>query len=146
MTLVRKNTAPVNYWSNDFVNMMNRIFDENLNGFNNDFKPAVNIQETKENFVLELEVPGIKKEDFHIKFENNQLEISAETNEKKSESNDTFIRKEFSKRSFKRSFKIAENLIDNDKISATYENGILTLNLPKREEAKPKPAKEIAIA
>lgn len=146
MTLVKRNTTPMNYWNNDIFSMMNKLFNDDLYDLNSDFKPAVNIQETEEKFEMEFEVPGMKKEDFRIKFEDGRLEVSAEMEDEKKEENEKFIRREFSKRSFKRNFRIAENIINSDNITANYENGILMVTLPKREEAKPKPAKEIAIS
>ncbi len=146
MTLVRRNSTPTNYWNNDFVSLMNSFLNDDLYESANSFTPAVNIQETDEKFEMEFQVPGMNKEDFRIKFEDGRLEVSAEMEESKEDENDKFIRREFSKRAFRRNFRIAENVIDSDKISANYKGGILMLTLPKREEAKPKPAKEIAIS
>lgn len=146
MTLVRRNSIPTNYWNNDFVSLMNSFLNDDLYESANTFKPAVNIQETDEKFEMEFQVPGMNKEDFRIKFEDGRLEVSAEMEESTADENDKFIRREFSKRAFKRNFRIAENIVDSDKIVANYKDGILTLTLPKREEAKPEPAKEIAIS
>ena len=92
--------------------------------------PAVNVKEEKDNFLIDLAAPGMKKEDFKIEMENGVLMISATTEEKKEENTAAFKRQEFSYRNFKRSFWLPEN-ITPDKISAQYENGLLKLTLPK---------------
>jgi HSP20 family protein len=149
MTLVRTNHGvPTYHWNNELSNLMNRFFnDEMMNeACYSGSKPAVNIRELENSFEMELVVPGMKKEDFIIKFENERLEISAEHVAGNGEENDKYTRREFVKKSFKRSFRVAEKIIDGDGISARYEDGILNVTLPKREEAKPKPAKEIKIS
>jgi HSP20 family protein len=74
------------------------------------------------------------------------LSISSEKKDEKEEKNEKYARREFSYQSFQRSFTVAENAVDSDKISAKYSEGILTISLPKREEVKPKPLKEIKIS
>ncbi|MEO6893657.1 MAG: Hsp20/alpha crystallin family protein [Ginsengibacter sp.] len=106
--------------------------------------PAVNISETNDNYELEFNVPGRKKEDFKITVDKNILTVSFETKEEQKDENKKFIKKEFSSRSFKRSFTLDEK-INADAINAKYENGILFLTLPKKEEVKVVP-KEIAIS
>jgi len=105
--------------------------------------PPVNIVEKNEGYHLQLSAPGMDKEDFNIKLDGKLLTISAEKKEEKSAENEKMIRKEFSYRSFKRSFTVDEK-IDASNISARYENGILKLDLPKKEEVK-NAAKEITI-
>jgi HSP20 family protein len=73
------------------------------------------------------------------------LTVSSEKKDEKEEKNEKFTRKEFSYQSFQRSFTVAENAVDSEKITAGYFNGILRITLPKREEVKPKPMKEIKI-
>lgn len=106
--------------------------------------PAVNISETNDNYELEFNVPGRKKEDFKITVDKNILTVSFEKKEEQKEENKQFIKREFTSRSFKRSFTIDEK-INADAINAKYENGILFLSLPKKEEVKVMP-KEIAIS
>ncbi|MBN2350306.1 MAG: Hsp20/alpha crystallin family protein [Bacteroidales bacterium] len=110
--------------------------------------PAVNISETDNEYSIEVAAPGMKRDNFKIKLENNLLSISSEQKEEKSEKADKgkYSRREFSYQSFQRTFNLPENEIDGDKIKAAYADGILTLTLPKREEVKPKPAREIKIA
>ena len=113
--------------------------------------PAVNIKESDEGFNLELAAPGLGKEDFKLELENDILTISAEKkvekeiaeeNENKTEK---YTRREFSFQSFKRTFTLPET-VDISNINANYENGVLLVNLPKKEEAKPQPARLIEIA
>lgn len=105
--------------------------------------PAVNISENENAYELEFNAPGIKKDDFKITFDQSILTVSYEKKEEKKEEDKKFIRKEFSAVSFKRSFTLDEK-INADAIEAKYEDGVLTLTLPKVEEVKVLP-KEIAI-
>ena len=107
--------------------------------------PAVNIKESDDEYALEVAAPGMKKEDFKINLENNQLTITSEV-KKENKEEDSYTRREFSYQSFQRTFSIPENIVNGEKISAKYSDGILTVKLPKREEVKPKPAREIKIS
>lgn len=128
-----------------FNELFNDFFDNVLNSNVQHFTaPAVNITETDDNFKLSLAAPGLAKEDFKISIDNDILSISAEKKEEKSSATEKFNRREFSFSSFKRSFSLPEH-VDVEKVSAVYENGVMSLVLPKREEAKPKPAREIKI-
>lgn len=114
---------------------------------NNSSLPAVNVKETEDEYQIEVAAPGLKKEDFKLSYENGRLVISSEQKEENNqEENGKVTRREFSYRSFQRSFSAPENIVNADKIGARYTDGILYVTLPKREEVKPKPAKEIAIA
>lgn len=109
--------------------------------------PAVNIQESEDNFVVAVAVPGKTKEDFNIELDNDVLTISSEEkkeNEVK-EGNGRFTRREFSYSSFKRAFSLPES-VDGEKISASYNNGVLEIKLPKKEEAKVQPKRMIEIS
>lgn len=97
--------------------------------------PAVNIKETKDDYMVMLAVPGMKKEDFNIDIEGNMLTISCEKEEKLEEKETTFNRKEYSYSSFRRSFTLPE-FVKMENILAKYEDGVLKLTLPKKEEAK----------
>ena len=107
--------------------------------------PAVNIHESENDFSVQLAVPGMKKSDFNIEVENGILTISAEMESEKNEENVKYTRKEFSYSSFKRSFTMPES-VNPDNISASYENGVLNLMLPKKEESKVKPSRAIKIS
>ena len=107
----------------------------------------VNVMENKDKFSLEILTPGFNKEDFKIDLDNNLLSVSVE---KKDEVLDTlsderYTRKEFSFQSFSRVFTLPES-VDAEKLTAAYNNGVLRLDIPKREEAKSKPVKSIKIA
>jgi len=109
--------------------------------------PAVNVRETENEYAIEVAVPGMSKDDFKVSLENNELTIRSERKEeKKEEKKGQYSRREFSYQSFQRSFTLPENQVDSDKIEAKYADGILSLNIPKKEEAKPKPARVIKIA
>ncbi|MDD4923111.1 MAG: Hsp20/alpha crystallin family protein [Bacteroidales bacterium] len=109
--------------------------------------PAVNIAENKDGFRIEVAAPGLDKEDFNISVDKRVLVISSEketTTESKDEKEEKYYRKEFNYSSFKRSFSLPE-YADTDRIKATHANGVLNVSIPKREEAKEKPSRVIAI-
>lgn len=110
----------------------------------NDTLPAVNIQENEKDFVLELAIPGKKKEDFNVEIDNNILTVSMETQQEDEQKEDNYTRREFSYTSFRRSFTLPET-VNEDKINASYNDGILSFTLPKKEEALPKPKRMIEI-
>mgnify|MGYP001809706071 CR=1 FL=1 len=129
------------------------VFDELFNAFPSNFgnsipsgypTASVNIHETTDAFHLELNAPGRKKEDFSIHVDKGLLTISYEKKESNEEKNYKNIRKEFTYKSFKRSFSI-DDAINADAIQARYENGVLKLLLPKKEEIKNAP-KQISIS
>jgi len=97
--------------------------------------PAVNIIEDDKSFILSLAAPGLKKEDFHIQMNGTMLTISSEKEEQKEEKDERMTRNEYNFTSFTRTFNVPED-IEMEKIAANYENGVLTLMLPKKEEAK----------
>lgn len=106
--------------------------------------PAANIIEADDHFNIELAAPGKKKSDFKIELDEGVLTISSEIETKSTEKEGSFTRKEFGYSAFKRSFNIPDTLV-TDKISANYKEGILTVSLPKKEEALPQPKKLISI-
>ncbi|OEY73488.1 MULTISPECIES: Hsp20/alpha crystallin family protein [Salegentibacter] len=109
--------------------------------------PAVNIQETEESFSVEVAAPGKTKEDFNIELENDVLTISSEDKKENesTERNGRYTRKEFSYSTFKRAFSLPDS-VDSEKISAQYNNGVLEILLPKREEAKVQAKRMIEIS
>lgn len=123
---------------NEFPSTVSKTFREDVLNF-----PPVNILEKPASYLVELSAPGFEKADFAIKLEGNILNISTEKKEEKQEETDKMIRREFSYKGFKRSFTIDEK-IDVENISARYENGILKLDLPKKEVLK-SGAKDISI-
>ena len=147
MTHVKFNNRP-------FEKSFNNIIDELVyglpvfvnEGFNvlskEGFVP-VNIKETGNSYSLEVIAPGFNKEDFKVNLDGTILAISAEKKSEVKNESEKQIKKEFNFRSFKRSFTIDEK-IDATRIEASYVNGVLTLNLPKKTEVK-ETAKEIII-
>ncbi len=107
--------------------------------------PAVNIKEGEKDFELELAVPGRKKSDFNIEIDKDVLTISSEIEQDKEVKEENYTRREFGFSSFKRAFTLPET-IDNEKIRAHYENGLLKFVLPKKEEALPKPKRMIELS
>ncbi len=108
--------------------------------------PAVNIKETPDSFLVEMAAPGMEKKDFKIELDGSALTISSEKqNEYQEKEGDNYNRKEFSYQSFFRTFHLPKEVVNADKIHAKYENGLLRLEIPKREEAKQKPVRLIDI-
>ncbi len=119
----------------------------NNNSTTNTTIPAVNIKETKDSYEVELAAPGMRKEDFKVELDGNQLTITSEkrTEEERTEEN-RYTKREFSYQSFQRMFQLPKDVVDADKIEARYENGLLHLVIPKKEEAKQKPPRMIQIS
>jgi len=107
--------------------------------------PSVNIIEGKEDFRIEVAVPGLDKKDFKIDLNNNVLVISSEKEVKNEQNDEKYMRKEFSYSSFQRSFTLP-NSVDAEKINAAYKDGVLNVTIPKKEDAKEKPPRTIKIA
>ncbi len=107
--------------------------------------PAVNIKEDGEGFTVEMAAPGMEKSDFKINLDNNVLTISSVKQEEKKEEQEKYTRREFAYYSFQRSFTLPESA-NSEKIEATYENGVLSISIPKKEEAKTQPARQIEIS
>ena len=134
------------------VRMFDNIFNDEFlaptrNGLTvwNGSMPAVNVKETEDQFELELAAPGMAKDDFHIEVDADVLTISSEKKESKEEKEEgKFTRREFRYNAFKRSFTLPET-VDSNKIEANYTAGVLSLVIPKKEEAKPQPARKIEI-
>lgn len=126
-------------FSTDFPSIMMPNFNTGMT------LPKVNIRETADAFFVDMAVPGMKKEDFTINLDNEVLSISSEVHKEDNQVEDNHIRKEYGYSSFKRTFSLPE-YIDESKIKATYKEGILSVHLPKKEEAKQKPPRTIKIS
>ncbi len=100
--------------------------------------PAVNIIEDDKGVEIDVAAPGLDKDDFEIKVEDNVLTISAHKEEQKLEEGANYIKKEFGYENFQRSFTLPDNVFDLDKIEAKYENGVLKIYIPKLEEQQKK--------
>lgn len=108
--------------------------------------PSVNIRETVDNYDVEVAAPGMDKKDFKITLEGNLLTISSSKQQSSEETNDRYTRREFSYQSFQRSFELPRDVVDQDKINTRYENGLLHLSIPKKEESKRKEPRMIEIS
>ncbi|MBP7024171.1 MAG: Hsp20/alpha crystallin family protein [Bacteroidales bacterium] len=107
--------------------------------------PSVNIKEGKDEYAIEVAAPGFDKKDFRIDLNNNVLEISSEKEVKEENKDEKVMRREFRYSSFKRTFTLPDT-VDTEKIKASYKDGILSISVPKKDEAKVKPTKQIAIS
>jgi len=137
-----------------FPSLIDRFFEGNLMDWNlsnfaelDSTLPAVNVREDENEIIIDLAAPGLKKSDFNVNYDNGRLTISSEKKDEKTEKEgEKITRREFSYQSFQRSFHVPEDMVNADKINAKYTDGILHVSLPKREETKPKPSKEIKIS
>jgi HSP20 family protein len=147
MTLVKRNGR-----SEVLPSIWNNFFNNDLFNWENNFinsgntVPAVNIKEKPDSFLVEMAAPGMEKKDFKIEIDGSALTISSEKqHESEEKDGQNFNRKEFSYQSFYRSFHLPKEVVNADKIVASYENGILRLEIPKKEEAKQKPSRLINV-
>jgi HSP20 family protein len=133
-------------WPNlveEFFN--NELFPRFFDGETRQSLPAVNISEGKDDYKIEVAAPGLNKEDFKVNLDNNVLTVYSEKEEKQESNEHKVMRKEFNYYSFSRSFTLPHT-VDADKIVATHKDGILHISIPKKEEAKEKPSREIKIS
>jgi len=107
--------------------------------------PAVNIREHAQAFEVEVAAPGMQKSDFLVRLDGNTLTISSHREHKEEKQGDNYSRKEFSYESFQRSLLLPKDVVDHDGIWAKYENGLLQLTIPKKEEARKKEPRLIEI-
>jgi len=137
-----------------FPSLLDKFFEGSLMDWSssnfadgNSTLPAVNVSENENEIKIELAAPGLKKSDFDVNYDNGRLTISSEKKDEKSEKDgDKLTRCEFNYQSFMRSFNVPEDIVNVDKIDAKYNDGILNVSLPKREESKPKPSRNIKIS
>ena len=140
MSLIRRNTGLFPSLWNDVVTP---DWFGGVDQFNHTL-PAVNIREGAKEFMLELAVPGQKKEDFNVEVDNDIMTVSMESGEEKEQKEQGYTRREFRYNSFKRAFTLPDT-VDQEDIKAAYEDGILRFTLPKRAEALPKPKRLIEV-
>lgn len=149
MTLIRSNAMfpAVPRFFDDFLSK--DFFDWGLqtNHTSNATLPTVNIREDNEGFTVEMAAPGMEKSDFRIELDNETLTISSEKEWSKTlKDGERYNRREFSYQAFSRSFHLPKTVVDESRIKAKYENGILHILIPKREEAKALPPREIKVS
>jgi len=139
-------------FSNQVPSVFDRFFEGDLFDWSNKnysltntTLPSVNIKENNDAFVVDVAAPGFDKNDFKLELNNDLLTISSEKkNEHETKDGEQFTKREFSYQSFSRSFTLP-NIADAEGIEANYENGILRVSIPKKEEVKPRPARMIEI-
>lgn len=123
------------------------VFDFNSKFFDlGDFPvvPEANIIETSKEFKIELAAPGLSREDFKVEVENNVLNVSAQKEEEEKNEKNNYRKREFSYTSFWRSFVLPENVLA-EKIDAKYDQGVLLITLPKKEDSSPKQTRQIKV-
>jgi HSP20 family protein len=107
--------------------------------------PAVNIEDKGDSFIIAIAAPGMNKKDFNIELHEGVLSVSSEKKEEKKETDNNYVRKEFSYQSFKRSFRLPCK-VNADKVNASYNDGVLQVSLPKAELSKNEQVKQIAVS
>lgn len=143
MTLVRFTGNPLidRFFDTDLFDWTSKNYSKT-----NTTLPSVNVKENDNEFAIEVAVPGFEKGDFKIEVHNDVLTISSEKQESNETKDETehYTKREFSYQAFTRSFTLPETA-DGDKAAASYDKGILTVSIPKKEEAKPKAPRTIEI-
>lgn len=146
MTLIKWNNEARPTLPNLRDNFLGRdIFDMIGNNGHVGSLPGVNVLEGKDAYKLEVAAPGLQKDHFHLNLEKYTLTISADVPDKTENKEEKYSRREFSYGSFSRTFSLPQSA-DTDKIEARYENGLLLIYIPKKEEAKEKPARNIKVS
>ncbi len=148
MTLVRLNQDMFPSFNGLFDNFFStELNDWRRNNFSQDNStlPQVNIKETKDSFEVEMAAPGMDKDNFDIQLDHQLLTIISQKESREQVENENYTKREFNYSSFQRSFHLPDSA-NADEISASYREGILCISIPKKEEAKPRAAKSIAIA
>ena len=150
MTILKRNGQLQSKVPHLFDDLFNRdIFNWGLSNYSdtNTTIPAVNIRETADHYEVQVAAPGMTKNDFSVELDGNTLIISSEKQSENDANHDfRYTAKEFSYQSFSRTFTLQKEVVDTEKIKATYENGILNLTIPKKEEARQKGPKRIEIS
>ncbi len=128
-----------NRTSRNIDKVLNDIFNTSpfWTNTNTEFAPRVNITENDNRIKLEFELPGMERDDIKVSVKDGLLTVSGERKSDKKDEQENFVRSEIYSGQFSRSFTLPET-VETDKISADYKNGLLILNLPKSEKAKPK--------
>ena len=150
MSIIKRN----NGFSTDMPALFNDFFTRDLwnwglsnNSTTNTTIPATNIREDNDNFYVEVAAPGMTKDDFKVELDGTSLTIRSEKeNRQEQKEGEKYSRKEFSYQSFQRIFELPVHVVDTEHIEAKYENGLLHLVIPKKEEAKPRPPRMIRIS
>jgi len=149
MNLIKRNPNGYSALPGLFDDFFNR---ELFNWGNNNYSststtvPSVNIKENEDAYEVQIAAPGMDKKDFEVKLDGNLLTVSSSKQDSSESQQDNFTRREFSYQSFQRSLQLPKDVVDQDNINAKYENGLLLLTIPKKEDAKQKPPRLIEIS
>lgn|SRR5690606_35786913 len=149
MSLIKRNGNGLSTFPALFDDLLgSELFNWTNSNFSshNSTMPSVNIYEDEDHFAVEMAAPGMKKDDFKVELDNNRLTISSNKQHEQEENKKGYTRREFSYQSFQRHFLLPKDVMDEDKIEARYEDGVLRLTIPKKEEAKKKAPRLIAIS
>lgn len=148
MTLIKRNNSFFNDFPRLFDDLFgNDLFDWRRNNFSSTSTtvPSVNIKETEDAYQVELAAPGMDKSDFNIDLNGNVLTIKSSKKMENEVQEEHYRRREFSYQSFQRSFSLPDNVVDPDQIKASYDKGLLTINIPKVRDERSKLRKQIEI-
>lgn len=151
-SLLKNNSDKKHSFFNEFPSFFDDVVTRELfhktkrSGFNS--LPAVNIKETEKFFDLELAAPGLEKKNFKLELNEDKLTISSvhETTTEEKQETESFSRREFNYHAFSRSFVLPEKMVEKEAISASYENGILKVRIPKKEKDTVNQNREIRIS
>src|SRR4030095_1625181 len=149
MNLVKRNGSLLDSLPNFFDDFFRRdMVNWNNSNFSNTNTtlPAVNIKETADNYEVEVAAPGMTKKDFKVELDGNMLTISSEKANQENREDERYFQREFSYQSFQRTFNLQKDVVDIDRIQAKYDDGLLKLMIPKKEEAKQKPPRQIQVS
>lgn len=140
MTLIRYNRPDTDIFGKRFSDIMDEFFSDAVATRRSTFAPSIDISETEDQYMIDVEVPGMDKKDINLNVEKNTLTISGEREFSQEEDGKKYHRVESHYGSFSRSFTLPDNA-DLDKINATYDNGILKITVDKSEQATKKQIK-----
>jgi HSP20 family protein len=150
MTIIKRNGNLLNQFPALFDDFLNRdMFNWGSSNFSdtNTTIPAVNIKETADNYEVEVAAPGMTKKDFRVQLDGNVLTITSEKSSQKEENEEVrYSTREFSYQSFSRTFNLQKDVVDTENLAAKYEDGVLRLLIPKKENAKQKQPRLIEIS
>lgn len=142
MTLIRKHQSSVpSIWNDLFES---NLFNHHVKGNARIAVPPVNISESDESYLVELAVPGLKKEDFDINLDKTVMTISAKKDEKETEEKTNYSKREFSYRSFRRSFTLPSTA-NLEGINASYDEGVLNVTIAKKDKEKQTTSRSISV-
>lgn len=133
MTLIKYSRPSYDLMSRDFSDLMDEFFSDVVQSNREGFSPRIDISETDQQYLINVELPGMKRDDIEVSLDNGRLNISGERKFEEEEEGKTFHRVETRYGSFSRSFQLPDN-IDEDSISAKYEDGLLNISVDKAQE------------